>query len=59
MGLYNTVSMSWHSGAKTKYIGIQRRIQEFEKGGSFKRVHKERGDNFRVTTPTFAKPRPF
>ena len=34
-------------------------IQEFKKGGSFKRVHAERGEKFRLTTPTFAKPRPF
>ena len=38
---------------------IQRRIQEFKKGGSFKRVRAKRAENFRVTTPTFAESRPF
>ena len=37
----------------------QGRIQEFKKGGSFKRMRAERTEKFRVTTPTFAKPRPF
>ena len=37
----------------------QGRIQEFKKGGSFKRVRAERAEKFWVTTPTFAKPRPF
>ena len=34
---------------------MQGRIQEFKKGGSFKECARK----FRVTTPTFAKPRPF
>ena len=37
----------------------QERIQEFKEGGSFKIVCAERAEKFWVTTPTFAKPRPF
>ena len=37
----------------------QGQIQEFKKGGSFKRVHTDRAEKFRVTTPTFAKLCPF
>jgi len=42
-----------------KVNGSQGRIQEFKKGGSFKIVRAERAEKFWVTTPTFAKPRPF
>ena len=35
------------------YDKEQGRIQEFEKGGSFKRVRAERAEKFWVTTPTF------
>ena len=38
---------------------VQGWIQEFKKGGSFKRVHAERAEKFWVTTPTFAKLHPF
>ena len=55
------------TGSRDEYITItqeykgrreltQGRIQEFKKGGSFKRVRAERAEKFRVTTPTFAKP---
>jgi len=47
---------------------IQGRIQDFKKGGSLKEcacgvrarsARAERAENLGVTTPTFAKPRPF
>ena len=37
----------------------QGRIQELKKVGSFERVRAEHAEKFWVTTPTFAKPRPF
>ena len=43
----------------TKDNKVQGRIQELKKGVCFERVRAERGEKFWVTTPTFAKLRPF